>query len=320
MDFFTHFFFGFLLSACTVNALGIEFFFFSSLMSMLPDFDVFLHPLAKKKESYFLSHRGGSHSYIMSLFVSAITSGIFFLLTGKSFILAYIIGCIFYSLHVTLDLFTTSKIPIFYPISKKEYRLMVDRAVNLLLMLISLTTIITYIILLNFWIRLYYSENIWRVILACYLIYFVYKILTKMWVKARLPDNCQFLPGIFPFVYSIYENKSNENHISFKLTKKFQFSSKSVEVIESKIKNNSIEMKFFERTKKLFEKFRFFKKWEAVIPIIWENDSNINVLIFLAESYANGTAYNLEISYDKNSGTINKTSYGFSKVMIKAKN
>jgi hypothetical protein len=129
-----------------------------------------------------------------------------------------------------------------------------------------------------------------------------------------------FLPGIFPFVYTIYENKKNDDSISFKLTKKFQFTSKSVNVIESIIENNSIEMKYFKRTMEIFEKFRFFKKWDALIPIIWENDSDINVLIFLAESYANGTAYNLEISYDKNSGTINNTSYGFSKVMKKVKN
>ena len=221
MDFLSHFFLGFLISATTVNTLGFEFFFYASLMSMLPDFDIFLHPISKKKESYFLSHRGGSHSYIMSLFISVITSGIFTLITGKSFILAYIIGCIFYSLHVTFDLLTTSKIPIFYPISKKEYRLSVDRAVNLLLMGISGITILIYIVLLNIFIRLYYSENVWKVILACYLIYFSYKILTKIWVKARLPDNCQFIPGIFPFVYSIYEKKSEENFISFKLTKKF---------------------------------------------------------------------------------------------------
>ena len=274
----------------------------------------------KKKNSYYLSHRGGSHSYIMSLFISVITSGIFFLITGKSFILAYVIGCIFYSLHVTLDLFTTSKIPIFYPLSKKEYRLTVDRAVNLLLMFISGISIITYLILLNFWIRLYYSENVWRVILTIYLLYFSYKILTKIWVQKRLPDNCHFLPGIFPFVYSIYENKHDENFISFKLTKKFQFTSKKVEVIESKIKRNSLEMKFFEKTMEIFKEFRFFKKWEALIPIIKEDDSMINVVVFLAESYANGTAYNLKISYNKNTGKINNSSYGFNKVIFKAKN
>jgi len=293
---------------------------YASFMSMLPDFDVFLHPLSKKEESYYLSHRGGSHSYVMSLFVSLITSGVFFLITGKSFILSYIIGCIFYSIHVTLDLLTTSKIPIFYPLSKKEYRLSVDRAVNLLLMGISGISILIYIVLLNIWIRLYYSENVWRVILAIYLSYLAYKILTKIWVKARLPDNCQFIPGIFPFVYSIYEKKSEENFISFKLTKKFQFTSKKVEVIESRIERNSIEMKYFEKTMDIFQDFRFFKKWTAIIPIFWEDDSKFTVVTFLAESFAKGTAFKLLISYDKKTGNITDEYVGFNNVFNKAKN
>ncbi len=306
MDFFSHFFLGFLISALTMNTLGRELFFYAAIMAMFPDFDIFLIPLVKTKQKrrYYLSHRAGSHSYIIGLIISAITSSIFCIITRKSFLLVYIIGCLFYSLHVTLDLFTTSKIPLFYPLSKKEYRLSVDRAVNPLLMFISAIVLVFYFILLFFWPRLYLNPYLWIFFSLLYLIYFIYKILTKFWVSSRLPENSQFIPGIFPFVYTIYEHHSTEISESFKVTRKFQFQSKRVKLIETEIKNGSKEMIFYEKAKNLVKKYRFFKKWEAIIPIIQENDVNIIVVLFLAESLAHGTAYFLKVAFNKKNSNI----------------
>jgi membrane-bound metal-dependent hydrolase YbcI (DUF457 family) len=317
MDFISHFFLGFLLSALTINAFGREFFIFAAFMAMFPDFDVFLFPLLKKKRNYYLSHRAGSHSYITGVIISAITSLIFCIITGKPLILAYIISCLFYSLHVTLDLFTTSKIPIFYPLSKKEYRLSIDRAVNPLLMFISASIIIFYLVLLFFWPRLYYNHLLWIFFSFLYLIYFFYKIITKFWVQRRLPVNCQYIPGIFPFVYTIYENRSNETSKSFKLTKKFQFRSKRVKVIEIEIKDGSKELIYYEKAKQIFKGYRFFNKWEAIIPIISENELNIIVVLFLAESLANRTAYSLKIAFNKKTNNIDYMYDEFNTVLNK---
>lgn len=315
MDFLSHFFIGFLLSALTLQTLGLEFFLFGAIMSMFPDFDVFLHPISKRKKYYYLSHRGGSHSYVMSLIVSTITSTIFSLITNNSFILAFFIGCLFYSVHVTFDLLTTSRIPIFYPLSKREYRFCADRAVNLVLMIVSGIMIIYYLILLYLLPRLYYNENLWTYLMCIYVFYFSYKIITKTWVQARLPKNCQYIPGIFPFVYTIYQKVSSENDITFKLTKKFQFRSKKINIFEAKIQNNTKEMQLYESAKTVFKNYRFFSKWSAIIPIFKEIGDNIILILFLAESYAKGTAYSLKIVFNKKTDTIDYISDGFNMVL-----
>jgi len=319
MDFVSHFFLGFLLGALTINTLGLDFYIFAAIMAIFPDFDVFLFPLLKKKKRYYLSHRGASHSYITGAIISAITGLIFCLITGKSFLLAYIISWLFYSLHVTLDLFTTSKIPIFYPFSKKEYRLSVDRAINPLLMFSSASIIIFYLVLYFFWRSLYYNRYLWTFFSIIYLVYFFYKIITRFLIQARLPENCQYIPGIFPFVYTIYENKSTEYSKLFKLTKKFQFRSKSIKVIETEIKNGSSEMIFYDKAKQIFKKYRFFNKWKAIIPVIREDDLNIIVLLFLAESLAHGTAYFLKVAFNKKNGNIDYVYDEFNTVLNKKK-
>ena len=107
-----------------------------------------------------------------------------------------------------------------------------------------------------------------------------------------------YIPGILPFTYLIYENKKSEEIISFKLIKKFQFRSKNSNLIESEINLFSNEMKLFERAILLSKKYPFFSKWEFVIPVIKKDEKNINVILFLAESFTSGRAYSLKIEFN----------------------
>jgi hypothetical protein len=118
-------------------------------------------------------------------------------------------------------------------------------------------------------------------------------------------------------VYTIYENRSTETTKSFKLTKEFQFRSKSVKVIETEIKKGSKEMIFYEKARQIFKGYRFFNKWEAIIPIISENELNIIVVLFLAESLANGTAYSLKIAFNKKTNNIDYMYDEFNTVLNK---
>jgi len=316
MDFISHFFLGFLISALTVNFFGLDFFIFAAIMSMAPDFDVFLHPLSKRKKKYFLSHRGGSHSYIVGLMISPIAGGIFYLVTNQNFFLAVIIAFVFYAIHVTFDLFTTSRIPIFFPLSKKEYRLSVDRSVNSFLFLFSTINLSTFLILYFIWRRAYYSAILWIIYFIIYSIYFTYKIITRIWVEFKLPENCEYIPGVLPFVYFIYESYIKENYNVFHLTKKFQFSSKTKKIAENIVKNDSEERIYFEKAKLISKEYRFFLKWNAIIPIIQTNKDTVDVTLFLAESYVNGIAYSVKVVFNKNNREVIQISNGFNKIYL----
>ena len=300
MDFFSHFFLGFLISALFFNILDLDFFIFAAIVSMLPDFDIFLYPLIKRiKNKYFLSHRGGSHSYVIGLILAPMAGGIFYIITKKSFILALIVGFIFYSMHITFDLFSTQRIPIFYPFSKKEYKLSIDNSLSSFLLVFSIVNLVTFLIFYIFWPIMYFSSSVWMFYFTLYLIYFIYKAITRIWFKIKLPENCVFIPGNLPFIYFIYETFTFDNHIVFRLTKKFQFVSKSNIIIENAIKTQSEEMFYFEKTKQISKEYRYFLKMDTIFPIIQFNKDTIEVTLFLAQSYFNGYAYFIRIIFNK---------------------
>ncbi|MFX1385537.1 MAG: metal-dependent hydrolase, partial [Promethearchaeota archaeon] len=104
MDIFTHSVFGALLYILFLKEVTFEFFPIAILFSLLPDLDVFLIPLKRIFKSNYLEHRGGSHSYIIGIIISAILSIFFSIFRNRSFFMSWIIGSIFYGLHVSMDL------------------------------------------------------------------------------------------------------------------------------------------------------------------------------------------------------------------------
>ncbi|MHA1191567.1 MAG: metal-dependent hydrolase [Promethearchaeota archaeon] len=297
MDFFSHFLIGILISIFTLNKLSLSIILYAGVMSVLADFDIILAPLQLIKKSNLLAHKGISHSFFYAAIVTAITGSIFSIITGEQFFLAWLIGFIFYSMHNIFDFLTASKIPILYPLSKKRYRFFIDRAINIFLATISGSIILFYFIIFFLLPELFFS-NLANYVLGFYVMYFVYRILTKIWVQSRLPKKRHYIPGILPFTYLVYENKKSEEIISFKLIKKFQFRSKNSKLIESEIKLLSNEMKLVEKAVLLSKKYSFFSKWEFIIPIIKKDEKNIIVILFLAESFTSGHVYSLKIVFD----------------------
>ncbi|MFX1445047.1 MAG: hypothetical protein ACFFHV_16665, partial [Promethearchaeota archaeon] len=99
--------------------------------------------------------------------------------------------------------------------------------------------------------------------------------------------------------------------LTFTLFKKYQFLPKTMKLIETEIVFGSEEMEYFNKAKILSQNYMFFSKWEAVIPKILEKNQFVVVLLFLAESYANGRAYTLEVVFDKNSKEVVHIADGF---------
>lgn len=297
MDFFSHFLLGILISVFTLNKLSFSIVLYASVMSVLADFDIILAPLQLIKKSILFAHKGISHSILYAVIFTAFTGSIFSIITGESFFLVWLIGFLFYSLHNLLDFLTASKIPLFYPFSKKRYRFFIDRAINMFLAMISGSFILFYFIIFFLWPELFFS-NLVNYISGFYMVYFAYRIITKIWVQFKLPKNQSYIPGILPFTYLIYENKKSEEILSFKLIKKFQFRPKNYNLIESEIKLFSDEMKFCERAILLSKKYPFFSKWEYIIPVIKKNEKSIIWVLFLAESFTSGHMYSLKIEFD----------------------
>jgi membrane-bound metal-dependent hydrolase YbcI (DUF457 family) len=315
MDIFSHFLIAILVSVYIMNSFSEEFIIFAGLMAVLADFDIFLHFFKFVRRSKLLAHKGISHSYFTALIISAAAAGIFSLITGNSFLLAWMVGFIFYSLHVTLDAFAASKIPLFYPLSKKRFRFFIDRAINPILAMISGIVLLFYLIIYFLSPEIFYSDLIYYISMF-YFGYLAYKIFTKVWVQLRLAKNQKFIPGIFPFVYFIYENHNSEAKTSFTLSKKYQFLPKYLKLIETEIENGSKQMEYFIKAKNLSKNYMFFSKWEAIIPKILENNKYVVVFLFLAESYANGRAYTLEVVFDNNSEELVYISDGFGRDLI----
>ncbi|MFX0033368.1 MAG: metal-dependent hydrolase [Candidatus Hodarchaeota archaeon] len=299
MDFFTHFLIGIFISINTLNSLPFSIALYAVIMAIIADFDILLAPLRLIIKSNFLSHKGLSHSYFTALIFSFFTAIIFTIITIEQFIIAWFVGFLFYSIHISLDLVTASKIPIFYPFSKKRYRFFIDRAINLVLALISGLVIVFYSLLYFFLPQLFFSY-LFQYFFGFYLVYFLYRFISKIWIQAKLPPNTLYIPGLFPFIYFVYENQSFENILLFKLIKKYQFFSKEINLLEFKIEKGSKEMKFFEKAISLSKKYVFFNKWKCIIPFIQENKRNIIVILILAESYAFSNAYALKFIFDNN--------------------
>ncbi|MFX0018414.1 MAG: metal-dependent hydrolase [Promethearchaeota archaeon] len=310
MDIFTHFIIGILASVYGLKSLPFSLVIYASIMSVISDFDIFLAPLRLIKKSNFLSHKGLSHSYFTALIFSFFTAILFAFITNENFLIAWLIGFLFYSLHVTLDLITASKIPIFYPFSKKRYRFFIDRAINLFLAVISGLVVLSYFLMFFYLPEVFFSD-LYHYIFGFYLVYFSYRFISKIWIQFKLPENSLYIPGILPFVYFIYENISLEKSNLYKFSKKIQFLNKNSLILQSEISINSDDMKFYEKAIKISKDYVFFNKWEAVIPIIEKDFDKYTILLILTESYFSGSTYSLKVVFNRKADTIDNISDGF---------
>jgi membrane-bound metal-dependent hydrolase YbcI (DUF457 family) len=310
MDIFTHFIIGILACVYGLKSLPFSLVIYGSIMSVITDFDIFLSPLRLIKKSNFLSHKGLSHSYFTALLFSFFTAILFTFITNENFLIAWNIGFLFYSLHITLDLITASKIPIFYPLSKKRYRFFIDRAINLFLAVISGLIVLSYFLMFFYLPEVFFS-NLYHYIFGFYLVYFSYRFISKIWVQAKLPKNSLYIPGIFPFVYFIYEQISSGNSILYKFTKKIQFSNKKSLLLQSELSKSSDDIKFYEKALKISKDYLFFTKWEAIIPLIEKVDDYYTILLLLTESYFSGSTYALKVIFNRKTDTIKSISDGF---------
>lgn len=310
MDLFSHFLIGLLLGFYTLHPLGYNFVIYAGIMAILPDFDVLFSPLTKITKSNLFSHKAISHTLIFGVFISSITSIFFSLITGESFLIAWLIGAIYYNFHVFLDFLMASKIMLFFPFTKRRYRFFIDRAINFYLFLITISIMVVYVILF-FYSPLNSILIFSNFIFGFYLLYLSYRFLVKLWFSFKLTDQEKFIPGISLFNYYIYSVHTNASGKQFKLIKKSIFSSVSTILLETTLKTDSPQAVLYEKSLLLASEYLFFSKWEDRIPIIIESEDTVKVIILLAESYRQDSGYGFQAIYDKRTDEIIHKSEGF---------
>ena len=310
MDLLTHFLIGLLISAFTLNRFGVGMVLYMGIMAISPDFDVFFESFKFIRRHVNLAHKGISHSYVFAVVITAITGAVFSFFTQIPFLYVWPLGFLFYGSHITLDFLAASKTPIFYPISKKRYRFFIDRAINFYMFLISLSIMLSYVIIFFVWPAFNLIVFSYYVI-GYYLVYFSWRIAMKVYFKVKLPLSHRFIPGITPFTYYIYSTHTKNEETDFKLVKKSIFTSKSKILFDSKLKLNSIQAVYYEKSLLLAKEYAFFSKWEDKIPFITEYDNTISVTILLAESYFRNSGYGFQANFDLKSNVVINKSEGF---------
>lgn len=282
MDFFTHLVFGALIYLLFLKDFGFSYIYLAILFSVLPDLDIFITPLKRIIKSNYLEHRGGSHSYIIGIMISGIGGILYSSITQQSFIIAWIISLAFYSLHVSMDLLTTTKIPYLYPLSKKEKCFYVEKAGSLFTMIISVSFLVLLGFLYNFSADLFLINLFINAYTSFFFLYYFYRIISKVWISSNLESNQKYFPGILPFYYTIYNHDIIGNQFSLGIEKRSHFSNtKRIEIFNNIL--DTEEFSLFKKGTKLCQADYYYAKW-TLFPSFTRNQDTFSIRYFFLET------------------------------------
>ncbi|MHA1521405.1 MAG: metal-dependent hydrolase [Promethearchaeota archaeon] len=295
MDLFTHFIVGAIMYTSFFGNMATDFFSVAVIFALMPDFDIILAPFRRWIKSDYMQHRGGSHSYLIGIVVSLLVNLVYSPITGKGFLLGWLIGSLFYALHISLDLLNTTKIPILYPISKKEPSFYVEKAGSLFTMILSLgflAILITIQKLENE--QLYRSASLGMLIF--FAVYYLYRIILKFLVSINLGPDQKYFPAVLPIFYLIYEANISEKKIATKLVKRSPImKERPVFDFEEEITDSEFEL--YQKALKLCNRDYYRNKWTK-IPVIGRENNHLSFQFYFIETSMNGRGMSLSYNYD----------------------
>lgn len=296
MDFFSHFVYGILTAILILPTENPVLITFAGFMAVLPDFDVLLLPLQRWSRSYYFVHRGGSHSLITALIVAILPALYLRMTTSINFWIAWLIGGAFYSLHLILDTLTTYRTPLLYPLSKKEIKLNIERAVNPVLMVFSMVFTGYYLI-----------KSITTSILPLYALYpcaityfayLIYRIINKVVVDSRGLPNTFYLPGYLPFIYYLFQQEQTDHTNHYGLSKKILFRNPQL-MVESTIPLDGVEQEWIKLAHTYARPMAHYVKWEFVIPRVEISEATVHVNLYWTEAYFFGRILGIHVEFDR---------------------
>ena len=297
MDFFTHSVFGGLLYILFLKDVTFDYFFIALTFSVLPDIDIFFFPLKRMFKSNYLHHRGATHSYIVGIIISAILSIFFYFFGNKSFLMSWVIGSAFYGLHISMDLLTTTKMPLLYPLVNKEYCLYIERSGSTFTFINSLLFITIFEVMAHHSSEFFPFMDFINFYTYFFIFYYLFRTFTKILVTLRLEDNQKYFPGILPFFYIIYKYEFVNEGISIIVQKKSFF-------LTSKVlyRNQAIlepeEKTLFKKAIELLNERYYYAKW-TFLPIFFRENGVFSVKFFFVETIVRGRTHFIQYNFEK---------------------
>jgi len=135
MDFFTHLLIGLIIGSLADGSNINIYIVLAIFMSLLPDLDFLLAPLWNRFP--FTGHHGITHTLIFIIAASALIYTSMFVLAEESDIRLILVMFLAGSSHILGDLLGTGGVPLFYPFSRRYFKLNVDLGINPLLTIYS---------------------------------------------------------------------------------------------------------------------------------------------------------------------------------------
>ena len=218
MDILTHMFFTYLINFGIGSLKYNEYaMVFGIALGMIPDLDVLMFPLGWKYSS--ARHRGASHSVFFIIIASIILAAIFAPIIKVDFLALCAIGMISGLSHISLDAITTIGIPVFWPFSKRELHLDLERAINPYFMGISV-----FLIFFLFQLRaISYNYTIFLqiigVLTTSIILYYFVKLTLKihLQIKFSTPNfRVNALPTAGLFKWFLVAKKSDGSNMKIK--------------------------------------------------------------------------------------------------------
>ena len=297
MDLFTHLVVGALMYLLFMRDVTLDYLAIAIFFSVLPDLDIFLMPLKRIFKSNYFEHRGGSHSYVIGIIVASIIGGLFSIVRQVPFFIVWIIGSLFYGLHVSMDLLTTTRIPYLFPISRKERSFHIEKAGSFFTMLNSFTFLIALMLIYNISADIIAIRFLIDFYTIFFLIYYFYRISSKLWFSSKLSKNQKYFPGVLPFFFIIFKKEIVENELSLSIVRKSHFSKKNQEIFSTKTVLTDEEMVLFEQSIALCNEYYYFAKWTAV-PIFHMEKDIFSIRFFFMETMMRKRTMFIQYDFD----------------------
>ena len=180
-------------------------------MAILPDIDIFMWPLSKKYP--ILRHHGITHT-IVFIFCSATIMFVIYAFHAnfwslKLLVIMYLGG---YS-HLFADFLTNWGVPLLYPVSKKHFKLNIETAVNIIMIIYFIIATL----LLQFAREHKYNLEIWSLsyyIGYGYIAYFGLRICIKLGLRIPKKNHgFSAVPSMNPFKWRLAKRVETENEI-----------------------------------------------------------------------------------------------------------
>jgi inner membrane protein len=221
MDIFTHMFFAYLINFGIGTLKYNEYaMVFGIALGVISDFDVLWYPIGLRYS--IARHRGISHSITFIVIATIILAAIFAPIINVDFFVLCLIGILSGLSHLCLDVLTTIGIPVFWPFSKSEVHLDLERAINPYFLGISIFLIIFLFQLRAIRFNYQIYLQLITIITASIIFYYIAKLILKLYMQISYstPEfKIRGLPTAGLFKWFLVGRKIEDGNIRLKYCK-----------------------------------------------------------------------------------------------------